>query len=314
MTPLQMESLHTTALAMFDTSRNLFWTCLPVLVLLAFVTLYMTGNISGEAFARLFKRVVIAAILLYALPTISETFVEIENYLVSAFGGEESLHSIFVKVSTHIHDTKTEATSNWFKIGQLGLTVFSTLSFIILSVVYHFLNVLHISLWNLLNIMGPLALLGCVFPSFTKMAQGIFYGMLELSLWRPFWVILGRILIAIGFGDSPSDPSQWVDVAIMNFAVAALMAGTPLIVHHFLSGSLASIGGGAVQTMIGGAGQLLARMPARVLESAIGGTKRLVGAAGGAAWAATTGVPPPQSRPHLNRGKISVPQNQNSQK
>ena len=60
-------------------------------------------------------------------------------------------------------------------------------------------------------------------------------GMLELSLWKPTWVILGRLLLAAGFGETPADPSEWFDTAVLNFSVAALMACTPILVHGFLT-------------------------------------------------------------------------------
>ena len=47
----------------------------------------------------------------------------------------------------------------------------------------------------------------------------------------------------------------------MNFAVAGLMVSTPALVHGFLSGSLAGVGGTALQSMAGGLGAMLAGAP-----------------------------------------------------
>ena len=68
-----------------------------------------------------------------------------------------------------------------------------------------------------------------------------------------------------GFGETPADPSQWFDTAVMNFAVAGLMASTPMIVHGILSGTLASVGAGVLQTALSGTGAMLAGMPMRAL-------------------------------------------------
>jgi hypothetical protein len=121
--------------------------------------------------------------------------------------------------------------------------------------------------------LSPLALLGCLSPSFTAIPKGIFLGMLELCLWKPFWLILAKILLAIGYYQTPTDPSQWFDTAVMNFAVAGLMATTPGLVHGFLSGTIASVGGSAAQTMLSGAGASMAMLPMGAMQAAARVTK-----------------------------------------
>ena len=268
MSPAQLSSLHEVSLSLFEVSKGIFWNALPPAFLFAMLLIYLSGEISGSAFERLFKRLVIAILLLVAFPQISEVFISLENYLVNAFGGDESLKTIFAKVAAHAQEVKNAGSSNWLKFGQFGLTIISTLSFLILSVVQHFLDVLHITIWNLLNILAPIAFLGCLFPSQSQIPKGIIIGMFELSLWRPFWVLLGKILMAIGFGDAPVDPTQWFDTAIMNFAVAGLMVSTPILVHAFLSGALGAMGGSAVQAMAGGVGSVLTQFPQRALMKA----------------------------------------------
>src|ERR1700679_288548 len=99
MNPDQLENLHSTAMSLFQTSQGLFWDFLPPLFILAMASIYISGEISGASFEKLFKRIILAIILLLALPKISTFIIGIENHLVTAFGGEESLHSIFAKVA-----------------------------------------------------------------------------------------------------------------------------------------------------------------------------------------------------------------------
>jgi len=307
MSSLQVQSLHTAALAMFETSRGIFWSFLPIVFLLAIMAIFLSGEISGGSFEKLIKRTVIAILLLYAFPMISDTMANLDDYLVNAFGGQDSLMAIFSKVADHAQEIKNAGTSNWFKFAQMGLTIIATLSFLILSLVEHFLDVLHLTIWNLLHILGPIALLGCLFPSFSQIPRGIFMGLFELSLWRPVWVILGRILIAIGFGDAPPDPSQWFDTAIMNFSVAALMASTPALVHGFLSGTLASIGGSAVQSMVGGAAGMLAGAPMMMAKKAASFGNKAAGTATSGAWTVAGGKwAAHEAKPHISRARNYV--------
>lgn len=268
MTTFQLSNVSTTALSLFETSRQMFWLFLPAAFLLAILMIYVSGEISGARFESLFRRLLIAIMLLVAFPQISNTLVGLESYLTNAFGGEQTLTDIFSRVSDRVKEVKDAGSVSWLQVGKLSLTIISTVSFLILSIVQRFLGVLHVVVWNLLHILGPLALLGCLFPTWSNVPKGIFIGMLELALWKPVWVILGRIFVAIGFGTTPPDPSQWLDAAIMNFAVAGLMACTPALVHGFLSGALASIGGSAVQTMLSGTGGALATLPIKTLSSA----------------------------------------------
>ena len=304
MNATQLASLQSTSLALYEVSRGIFWNVLPAAFLFALLMIYLSGEISGSAFERLFKRVVIAILLLVAFPSISEMFVSLETYLVSAFGGDDSLKEIFLKISNHAEEIKNAGSSNWMKFGQWGLTLIATLSFLILSIVQHFLDVLHITVWNLLNILAPIAFLGCLFPTQIQIPRGIFMGMLELTLWRPFWVLLGKILMAIGFGDAPADLSQWFDTAIMNFAVAGLMVSTPVLVHAFLSGSLGAIGSSALQSMAGGAGMILSQAPARAISQGVSAGKNVASAAGSAAWRVAGGrFAANKVKPHLSNAK-----------
>ena len=128
--------------------------------------------------------------------------------------------------------------------------------------------------------------------------------MFELSLWRPFWVLLGKLLIAIGFGDAPADPSQWFDTAVMNFAVAGLMVSTPVLVHAFLSGSLGALGSSAVQGMVGSAGAMLSHLPARAIQKVAGVSGNAASATARGAWSVTGGKwAANRIKPHISHAK-----------
>ena len=72
MSPAQLSSLHEVSLSLFEVSKGIFWNALPPAFLFAMLLIYLSGEISGSAFERLFKRLVIAILLLVAFPQISE--------------------------------------------------------------------------------------------------------------------------------------------------------------------------------------------------------------------------------------------------
>ncbi len=267
MNGLHFEKVGVASLHLFNVSQGLFWSYLPVAFLLAILMIYISGDISGGKFESLFRRLIIAIMLLVAFPTISSAIQGVESQLLAAFGGDQSISDIFGKVADKAKDIKNVGGFSWIKVGESVLALIATLSFLLLAVIQHFLNVLHVTIWNLLHILGPLALLACLFPSMSNIPKGIFSGMLELALWKPMWAILAQLLIAIGFGEQPADPEHWFDTMIMNFAVAGLMASTPALVHGFMSGSLASVGGSTIQTMLSGTGALLTRAPMNAIQS-----------------------------------------------
>jgi len=262
------QNLQAPALSLFSVSTNFFWQALPVVFLFSMLTIFIRSDISGSSFEKLFRRVILAILLLVAFPQISKAFLGLESTLIDAFGGQTDLIKMFSQISEKAKEVKDTSAINWFKVGELGMNIITTLSFLILSVVKRFLDVLQICLWNLLHVLGPLALLGCLFPTFHSIPKGIFLGLFELTLWKPVWVILARILIAIGFGESPAGVSDWFNVAIMNFAVAGLMISTPMLVHGFLNGTLASVGGSAIQTMISGAAPAMMQVPMKSIQYA----------------------------------------------
>ena len=283
-----MNDLNMTTLQLFQASSAIYWATLPVIFLLCMGSYYFNGEISGAKIEGLFRRLIISILLLVGFMQISSSIQSLETYLISTFGGDDALVQVFSKIGDKATEIKDSNTSNWFKLGQIGLSIISTLSFLVLAVVKRFLDILHLSLWNILHILGPLALLGCLAPSFTMIPKGIFMGMLELSLWKPIWVILARVLLGIGFSESPANLSQWFDTAVLNFAIAGLMASTPMLVHSFLNGQLSSIGGSALQTMTSGIGTAMTRIPMKSMQSAYQGGKSLMTAGAGSAARAVT--------------------------
>lgn len=275
MNPAHFEALSATTSLLYQKSLGLFWLMLPVALLLSLLTIYVSGEMTGGKLTDVFRRLLIAIALVVAFPQISNALRGIEVSLIEAFGGDQALLDIFSKLGERAGEIKQEGTLSWLKFGQIGLSIITTLSFLILALVRHFLDVLHLCLWNLLQILAPLALLGCLFQSWVQVPKGIFIGLFEIALWKPLWVILARLLIAAGFGSTPKDVSGWFDTAILNFAVAGLMASTPILVHSFLGGSIASMGGSVIQTMASGAGAMLAAQPMRFVQ-------------GGAQWATNT--------------------------
>jgi hypothetical protein len=264
MNGLDTTNLSQTAMQLFSVSRGIFWAALPAMMILAFLMMYVSGQISGAKVGSILRRVLVAVGLLVAFPEISALFTNLDHSLVDALGGDHSLLSVFSKVADQVKSVKDTGIMSWIKIGQMELSLITTISYILLAFVQKFLLLIRLLLWNLLHVLGPIALLGCLFPSFEVVPRGIFIGLLEISLWRPMWVILSQLLLSIGFGTPPTGISDWLDLAIMNFAVAALMVSTPALVHGFLSGTLGSVGGGTIQSMIGGVGALLAGAPGLV--------------------------------------------------
>jgi len=295
-----MNDLNMTTLQLFQASSGIYWASLPVMFLLCMGSIYFSGEISGAKIEGLIRRLIISIILLVGFMQISSSIQSLETYLISTFGGDDALVQVFSKIGDKATEIKDSSSGNWFKLGQIGLSIISTLSFLVLAVVKRFLDILHLSLWNIMHILGPIALLGCLSPSYTTIPKGIFMGMLELSLWKPIWVILARVLLGIGFSEAPANLSQWFDTAVLNFAIAGLMASTPMLVHSFLNGQLGSVGGSALQTMTSGIGTTMARIPMKGMQSAYQGTKNMMTAGAGAAAKAITNRfqsrKPPQSK------------------
>ena len=264
-------ALSDTTRSLFQQSTSIFWTALPVCVLISFLSIYLVGDgITGAKIEGLFRRIFIAIALLAAFNEISGFVQGLEDYLVTAFGGDSYIQEIFSKLASRADAIKQAGQVSWVNVGAFGINIIATLSFLILAIVRHFLDMLHLIIWNLLHVLGPVALLGCVFPSFIQVPKGVFLGMLELALWKPIWVILARLLISVGYADSPQDISQWFDTAVLNFAVAGLMASTPMIARALLSGTIGGLGGSMVQTMASGVGGFLAAQPMRMLQRGAG--------------------------------------------
>ena len=267
MTTLHFQNVQDVTHSLYMVSRGIFWDGLPIAFLLAILLIYVSGQITGQAFEGLFRRLIIAIILMAAFPQVSSIIHSVGERLTVAYAGEETLRDLFNHIGDKAKDIKDSGVSNWIKLGETVLTIVTTLSFIILSAIQHFLAVLQVVIWNILHILAPVGLLACLFPSLSAIPRGIFMGLLEVALWKPMWVILARILLAVGFGEAPATPDRWLDTVIMNFAVAGLVASTPMLVHGFLTGGLSAVGGSTLQTMASGMGSFMLQYPMSYMKT-----------------------------------------------
>ncbi len=302
MNPANLESLGAVAGSLYRQSTTIYWTSLPVALLLALLLMYLGGEITGGKLEGLVRRLLISVALVVAFPEISRAISGLESALIDTFGGEQALADVFSKLAQKAGELKQEGSVSWLKFGQMGLNIITTLSFLILALIRHFLDMLHLTLWNLLQVLAPISLLGCLFQNWAQVPKGIFTGLFEIALWKPIWIILARLLIAAGFGSEPHDVSEWFDTAVLNFTVAGLMASTPMLVHSYLGGSLASMGGAVIQTMAAGAGAVLAAQPMRLIQGGVGWATNTV----------STGTKSAFSRvaPQFRRASRSNPNNQ----
>lgn len=303
MNPTNLEALSATTTALFQKSAYLYWLMLPACLLLALLTLYLGGEMTGGKLESLFRRLFVSIALLVAFPQISHAISGLESGLIDAFGGEQSLSDVFAKLGQHASDIKQDGSLNWLNFGQIGLNIITTLSFLILALIRHFLDTLHLTLWNLLQVLAPLSLLGCIFQTFAQVPKGILMGLFELALWKPLWIIMARLLIAVGFGSTPHDVSEWFDTAVLNFTVAGLMASTPMLVHSYLGGSLGAMGGAVIQTMAAGAGAALSAQPMRMVQAGAGWAKNTVATTAKRSHAKVASFMKPEQRPNNNNQK-----------
>ena len=84
MNPTQLDLMAKTSKEMFEISRNIFWSGIPVAFLLSLLMIYASGQISSARIGGLIRRLLVAVALIVAMPQISSTLASLDHSLVAA--------------------------------------------------------------------------------------------------------------------------------------------------------------------------------------------------------------------------------------
>lgn len=224
-----------------------FFPLVSFFLLTAVIVEYFKFPLGGTpSFATLIGRTLIACVLLYAYPEISNLFADLVDAACSQLGDLNNFKLVLAKMG----DKLETLTWSWVSFKDSIIGILSYLSFFILYISVYAIQAFMIFSWTILFVFSPLLIAFFVFPSTAGATSALFKSLVEVGLWKITWTVLSTLLWSFALSDiNQGAEVNFLTSIFLNLILAGSLLFTPLVVSALAGGgmaSLASTAGGLV--------------------------------------------------------------------
>jgi hypothetical protein len=220
--------------------ESLFYILVATLLVLAIVVEYLKFPIGQiPSFGPLIGRVVIAAILLQCFPEICNTIADLSDALSKQVGDLNKFDVMREKLAQRFHSLSV----SWLSVKE-GITIIVCyVVFIFFHFAYYMAEAFLLFTWTLLYIFSPILIALFIIPSTSQATSGLFRSLIEVSLWKPVWAILGTLLWSLSISEinKPQTEINFLSVISLVLILAASLLMTPAIIHFLAGAGVAAI-------------------------------------------------------------------------
>ena len=249
---------------------GMYYLMLPVFFALALVVSWFRSPQGSPEFLDVFKRALVATLLLVAFPDITKAILFVADGITEKIDAKNSLDTIMRMAQEKSQNYTLSPTSLLLQFNDLFIATLSFLSYMVLYVARYLMLAMYHFFWVFFTVSAPLLLLFNLFSGTSQITVNLFKGMIEVASWKIVWAILGSMLSALSFGDIYKVEGDYATLIVMNFVIAVAMLATPMMVRSLVGGGLqgmsTSLGPAAVAAMVAA--------PARI--AMVGSTSRQV--------------------------------------
>jgi hypothetical protein len=179
----------------------LFYILITLFLLYGIISEYFKLPLGGTPnFQVLLGRVLVAVILLQAYPQISNFFADISDLLVKKLGDLGDINAALKRVGDKVHTLSW----SWTSVKESLIVLISYLCFLLLYFSVHLADAIYLYTIVLLYIFSPILIALFVLPQTAGATSGLFRSLIEASMWKPVWCVLGTILWSTGVSDIQS--------------------------------------------------------------------------------------------------------------
>lgn len=213
-------------------------------VVLEFFKLPLGGM---PSFGTLVGRAIVASILLYAYPEISNAIADIVDAVSSQLGSLNDFNLVLAKMGDKLKDL----TWSWISFKDSIIGILSYLSFFLLYISVYAIQAFMIFSWTLLFVFSPLLIALFVIPGTAMATKALFQSLIEVGLWKVMWSVLATLLWSLALSEINSGGNEvnFLTAIFLNLILAGSLLLTPLVVHALAGkgiSSLATAAGGIV--------------------------------------------------------------------
>lgn len=276
-----MTWLATEAKSLHEIFNNLFYIMISTALVVGIIIEYFKLPLGGmPQFTPLVGRVVVAAILLVAVPELMNMLASVTDAVVKDVGGLTQ----FGLVMKRMGEKLGSLSFSWVSFRDVIILVISFLTFYLLYITVYLMDAFFVFAWMMLYIMSPVLVALFVLPATESATKQLFRSMFEVCAWKCVWGVLSALLWSFALSDinQPGHNIDFLTAIILNLMLAFSVIMTPKVTSAFLGGGISQVAdtfgstllAAAALTPQGMAGKIAARtigqnsLPRRALRAA----------------------------------------------
>jgi hypothetical protein len=212
-------------------------------VIIDFFKLPLGGT---PAFGTLLGRTIIACLLLYAYPEISNAFADVVDAVANQLGSLNDFNLVLAKMG----DKLQNLTWSWMSFKDSIIGILSYLSFFLLYISVYAVQAFMMFSWTILFVFSPVMIALFVLPATAGATSSLFRSLIEVGMWKVVWSVLATLLWSFALSDINNGADvNFLTAIFLNLILAGSLLLTPIIVGALAGkgiSSLASTAGGIV--------------------------------------------------------------------
>ncbi len=196
--------------------------------------------------AVLLGRTLVASILLYAYPEISNAFADLIDAVAMKLGNLNDFNLVLGKLSEKLDNL----TWSWVNFKDSIIAILSYLSFFLLYISVYAVQAFMIFSWTILFVFSPLLIALFVLPATAGATSSLFRSLIEVGMWKVTWSVLSTLLWSFALSDiNQGAEVNFLTAIFLNLILAGSLLMTPMVVSALAGqgiSSLAASAGGIV--------------------------------------------------------------------
>ncbi len=236
----QAKTVHEIFFSWFFPMVSLF---LVIGVVIEFFKLPLGGT---PGFPVLLGRTLIACLLLYAYPEISNAFADLIDAVAIKLGNLNDFNLVLSKMGDKLKDL----TWSWVSFKDSIVGIISYLCFFLLYISVYAVQAFMIFSWTILYVFSPLMIALFVLPATAGATSALFRSLIEVGMWKVTWSVLATLLWSFALSDiNHGAEINFLTGIFINLILAGSLLMTPMLVSALAGqgmSSLASTAGGLV--------------------------------------------------------------------
>ena len=225
-----------------------FYMLITVFLLLGIVIEFFKLPLGGvPSSGVLVGRAIIASILMYAYPEITNTLADLIDAVCSKLGDLNNFNLVLSKMG----DNLNKLTWSWISFKDSIIGIMSYFSFFLLYISVYAIQAFMIFSWSLLYVFSPILISLFVLPATAMATKVLFRSLIEVSMWKVVWSVLATLLWSYALSEINEGKQQinFLTAIFLNLILAGSLLLTPMVVSALSNqglSSLASQAGGIV--------------------------------------------------------------------